>query len=145
MSVVCTIDEQTWWFSCDLSSPVAPNLVSFQVTHAMSVHHLVKYRLSALFRGFTYYKMSNLDNRIANADHLLTQDVEKLCTSIGDLYSNLSKVGHTSREPYQFPEPLLCAIFNHLILSTDSDTKRWKPVVIGEHPKCTKYLMTKPV
>lgn len=44
------------------------------------------------FRGFTYYKMGNLDNRIANADQLLTQDVEKFCNSVVDLYSNLSKV-----------------------------------------------------
>lgn len=36
--------------------------------------------------------MTNLDNRIANADQLLTQDVEKLSNSIGELYSNLSKV-----------------------------------------------------
>ncbi|KAK2142179.1 hypothetical protein NP493_4976g00001 [Ridgeia piscesae] len=50
------------------------------------------YLFQKYLKGFTYYKMSNLDNRIANADHLLTQDVEKLCTSIGDLYSNLSKV-----------------------------------------------------
>jgi len=42
-------------------------------------------------RGFTYYKMTNLDNRIANADQLLTQDVEKLSNCIGELYSNLSK------------------------------------------------------
>ena len=36
--------------------------------------------------------MSNLDNRIANADQLITQDVDKLCVSVGELYSNLSKV-----------------------------------------------------
>lgn len=36
--------------------------------------------------------MSNLDNRIANADQLLTQDVEKLSNSVAELYSNLSKV-----------------------------------------------------
>uniref|UniRef100_A0A673ZCE6 ATP-binding cassette, sub-family D (ALD), member 3a n=1 Tax=Salmo trutta TaxID=8032 RepID=A0A673ZCE6_SALTR len=42
-------------------------------------------------RGYTYYKMGNLDNRIANADQLLTQDVERFCNSVVDLYSNLSK------------------------------------------------------
>ena len=36
--------------------------------------------------------MSNLDNRISNADQLLTQDVEKFCDAVGELYSNLSKV-----------------------------------------------------
>ena len=41
--------------------------------------------------GFTFYKMSNIDNRIANADQLLTQDVEKLCESMVDVYSNLTK------------------------------------------------------
>lgn len=39
----------------------------------------------------TYYKMNNLDNRITNADQLLTQDVEKFCNSLTELYSNLSK------------------------------------------------------
>ncbi|XP_068202101.1 ATP-binding cassette sub-family D member 3 [Palaemon carinicauda] len=42
-------------------------------------------------KGFTYYKMSNLDNRISNADQLLTQDVEKFCDSVVELYSNISK------------------------------------------------------
>lgn len=35
--------------------------------------------------------MSNLDNRIANADQLLTTDVDKFCDSVTDLYSNISK------------------------------------------------------
>ena len=42
-------------------------------------------------KGFTYYKISNLDNRISNADQLLTQDVDRFCQSIADLYSNISK------------------------------------------------------
>jgi ATP-binding cassette subfamily D (ALD) protein 3 len=50
-------------------------------------HHLYQEYL----KGFTYYKVSNLDNRIANADQLLTQDVEKFCTSVSELYSNVSK------------------------------------------------------
>lgn len=39
--------------------------------------------------------MSNIDNRIANADQLITQDIEKFCNSLVDLYSNLSKVNCT--------------------------------------------------
>uniref|UniRef100_A0A1B0D2P2 Uncharacterized protein n=1 Tax=Phlebotomus papatasi TaxID=29031 RepID=A0A1B0D2P2_PHLPP len=35
--------------------------------------------------------MSNLDNRIANADQLLTTDIDKFCESFTDLYSNVSK------------------------------------------------------
>uniref|UniRef100_A0AAQ5XUA4 ABC transporter domain-containing protein n=1 Tax=Amphiprion ocellaris TaxID=80972 RepID=A0AAQ5XUA4_AMPOC len=52
---------------------------------------LTKYLYDQYLQGFTYYKMGNLDNRIANADQLLTQDVEKFCNSVVDLYSNLSK------------------------------------------------------
>lgn len=51
-----------------------------------------KFHLFVDFRGFTFYKMSNLDNRIQNADQLLTQDVDKFCEGIVELYSNLSKV-----------------------------------------------------
>lgn len=43
------------------------------------------------FRGFTYYQVSNLDNRIANADQLLTTDIEKFCDTVVDLYGNISK------------------------------------------------------
>ncbi|XP_041823698.1 ATP-binding cassette sub-family D member 3a isoform X2 [Melanotaenia boesemani] len=52
---------------------------------------LTKKLYDQYLQGFTYYKMGNLDNRIANADQLLTQDVEKFCNSVVDLYSNLSK------------------------------------------------------
>lgn len=52
---------------------------------------LSDYLYGKYLKGFTYYKMTNLDNRIANADQLLTQDVEKLSNCLGELYSNLSK------------------------------------------------------
>ncbi|XP_025234898.1 ATP-binding cassette sub-family D member 3 isoform X4 [Theropithecus gelada] len=52
---------------------------------------LTKYLYEEYLQSFTYYKMGNLDNRIANPDQLLTQDVEKFCNSVVDLYSNLSK------------------------------------------------------
>lgn len=43
------------------------------------------------YRGYTYYKMSNLDTRIANPDQLLTTDIEKFSDSVCDLYSNMCK------------------------------------------------------
>ncbi|KAL5486881.1 hypothetical protein EMCRGX_G019418 [Ephydatia muelleri] len=49
------------------------------------------YLYSRYLRGFTFYKMTNLDNRIANADQLLTQDVDKFCDTLAELYSNISK------------------------------------------------------
>ncbi|XP_043941625.1 ATP-binding cassette sub-family D member 3 [Protopterus annectens] len=52
---------------------------------------LTKYLYEEYLKGYTYYKMGNLDNRISNPDQLLTQDVEKFCNSVVDLYSNLSK------------------------------------------------------
>lgn len=41
--------------------------------------------------GITYYQMNNLDNRISNPDQLLTQDVDKFCSSLAELYSNICK------------------------------------------------------
>lgn len=42
-------------------------------------------------KKFTYYRMTNLDNRIANADQLLTTDIDKFCESTADLYCNIAK------------------------------------------------------
>ena len=62
------------------------NSLKLQFRERFSLHLYEEY-----LKGHTYYKMSNVDNRISNADQLLTQDVEKCCNSIVDLYSNLSK------------------------------------------------------
>ncbi|KAI4501616.1 hypothetical protein M0802_003493 [Mischocyttarus mexicanus] len=50
-------------------------------------HHLMDQYL----KGFTYYKMNNLDSRIANPDQLLTTDIDKFCESFTDLYGNIMK------------------------------------------------------
>merc|ERR1719229_54835 len=88
---------------------------------------LSKYLYDKYLMKFTYYQMSNLDNRIANADQLLTQDVEKFCDCVADLYSNLSKpildiviyaVGLTSTIGAQGPGyMLLYLFFSGLILT----------------------------
>ncbi|XP_054723469.1 ATP-binding cassette sub-family D member 3-like [Uloborus diversus] len=52
---------------------------------------LTKHLYDRYLSGIIYYKMSNIDNRISNPDQLLTQDVDKFCASVTDLYSNISK------------------------------------------------------
>lgn len=52
------------------------------LTHYLTNHYL---------KGFTYYKINNLDSRIANPDQLLTTDVDKFCESFTDLYGNIMK------------------------------------------------------
>lgn len=53
--------------------------------------NITRYLLEHYLNGFTYYKMSNLDTRIANPDQLLTTDIDKFCESCTDLYSNIAK------------------------------------------------------
>lgn len=71
------------------------------------VNNVLKYSIGALkinlrtnmtrrlydeyLKNFTYYRMTNLDNRISNADQLLTTDVDKFCESLADLYCNVAK------------------------------------------------------
>lgn len=71
------------------------------------VNNVLKYSIGALkiqlrtnmtkklceeyLKNHTYYRMSNLDNRIANADQLLTTDIDKFCEGITDLYCNTAK------------------------------------------------------
>eukprot|EP01129_Flabellula_baltica_P000975 TRINITY_DN1089_c0_g1_i1.p1 TRINITY_DN1089_c0_g1~~TRINITY_DN1089_c0_g1_i1.p1 ORF type:complete len:696 (+),score=156.24 TRINITY_DN1089_c0_g1_i1:68-2089(+) len=54
-------------------------------------NRLTLYLTAKYLRGFTFYKVSNIDGRIVNADQLLTQDVDKFSTSFANLYSNISK------------------------------------------------------
>ncbi|XP_063704708.1 ATP-binding cassette sub-family D member 3 [Culicoides brevitarsis] len=53
--------------------------------------NLTKHLYNEYLKGYTYYKMSNLDTRIANPDQLLTTDIEKFSDSVCDLYSNMCK------------------------------------------------------
>ncbi|KAK1935370.1 ATP-binding cassette sub-family D member 3 [Phytophthora citrophthora] len=52
----------------------------------LSQHLYEKY-----LKGFVYYKVANIDNRVSNADQLLTVDVERFSNSVTELYVNLSK------------------------------------------------------
>uniref|UniRef100_A0A0U9HSH9 Putative ABCD protein n=1 Tax=Chrysomela populi TaxID=154003 RepID=A0A0U9HSH9_CHRPP len=71
------------------------------------VNNVLKYSIGALkiqlrtnmtrriyeeyLKNYTYYRISNLDNRIANVDQLLTTDIDKFSEGITDLYCNTAK------------------------------------------------------
>jgi ABC-type uncharacterized transport system fused permease/ATPase subunit len=52
---------------------------------------MVEYSYEQYMKNETYYRVGNLDSRIANADQCITEDVAKFCNFLSHLYSQLSK------------------------------------------------------
>jgi len=52
---------------------------------------LTQYAHEKYLNDLTFYKVSNLDNRLSNADQLLTQDIDKFSDNLSHLYSDLAK------------------------------------------------------
>ena len=52
---------------------------------------LTAYAHDQYMKDITFYKVSNLDNRIRNVDQLITQDIVKFSESLSHLYSDIAK------------------------------------------------------
>lgn len=71
---------------------ISRQLSYHQTTLALAYRkRLTNYIHNKYLRQMTFYSLSALDDRIKNADQLITVDVSKFSNSLADLYGNLAK------------------------------------------------------
>jgi ATP-binding cassette subfamily D (ALD) long-chain fatty acid import protein len=82
-----------WWMVIAVPATFTNSMLSFhqcklalQYRTRLTEHIHTKY-----LSNMTFYSLSALDDRIKNADHLITADVSKFSNSLAELYSNLAK------------------------------------------------------
>lgn len=57
----------------------------------MFIFYKIQHAHNQYLDNITFYKISNLDNRLQNADQLLTQDIDKFAENLSHLYSDIAK------------------------------------------------------
>ncbi|KAI9820743.1 MAG: hypothetical protein M1827_005113 [Pycnora praestabilis] len=82
-----------WWMIVAIPATFTNSMLSYHQCklslqyRTRLTHHIHNKYLS----NMTFYSLSTLDDRIKNADQLITVDVSKFSNSLAELYSNLAK------------------------------------------------------
>ncbi|PUU74420.1 ABC transporter transmembrane region 2-domain-containing protein [Tuber borchii] len=82
-----------WWMVVAVPATFTNSMLSYhQCKLALQYRtRLTQYIHSKYLSQMTFYTLGNLDDRIKNADQLITVDVSKFSNSLAELYSNLAK------------------------------------------------------
>ncbi|EPQ30296.1 uncharacterized protein PFL1_02412 [Pseudozyma flocculosa PF-1] len=82
-----------WWMAVAIPATYTNSMIEFlQSKLALCYRTRLTRRVhDAYLSDMTFYKLGNLDDRIKNADQLITVDVAKFSKSLADIYSNFAK------------------------------------------------------
>ncbi|KAJ3311471.1 hypothetical protein HDU76_003113 [Blyttiomyces sp. JEL0837] len=83
----------SYWFLIAIPATYTNSMIKYlQSKLAISLRTtMTEYVHKIYMEKRTYYKAVNLDNRIDSADQLITTDINRFCTALASLYSNLGK------------------------------------------------------
>ncbi|KAK0995286.1 ATP-binding cassette long-chain fatty acid transporter pxa2 [Friedmanniomyces endolithicus] len=82
-----------WWMIVAVPATFTNSMLSYHQTTLSLAYRtrLTNYIHNKYLHNMTFYTLSALDDRIKNADQLITVDVSKFSNSLAELYSNLAK------------------------------------------------------
>lgn len=82
-----------WWMTCAIPACYVNSMLSY-LQSKLAIQYrtrLTQHIHKQYLEGMTFYALTNLDDRIKNADQLITTDVANFSNSLAELYSNLAK------------------------------------------------------
>ncbi|KAI5799813.1 ABC transporter transmembrane region 2-domain-containing protein [Geopyxis carbonaria] len=82
-----------WWMAVAVPATFTNSMLSYH-QHKLALQYrtrLTRHIHDRYLSRMTFYALGNLDDRIQNADQLITVDVTKFAHSLAELYSNLAK------------------------------------------------------